>query len=109
MADKEAKIELKGPNTDDSQLDVAIVEANTPIRNNTLSTQDIDDIAKKLLSGKFYLSALEFHAELVEVGRELARLKDFFSNPGNFEVQMKLDPLLSVSKYIYFYYVIIVL
>lgn len=98
MADKEAKIELKGPNTDDSQLDVAIVEANTPIRNNTLSTQDIDDIAKKLLSGKFYLSALEFHAELVEVGRELARLKDFFSNPGNFEVQMKLDPLLSVRK-----------
>ena len=65
-----------------------------------LSDEDIDEIARKLLEGNFYLSALEFHAELVEVGRELARFKDFFSNPGNFEIQMKLDPFMSVSKYI---------
>ena len=57
-----------------------------------------DDIGKKLLDGKFYLSALEFHTELVEIGKELPRLKEFFSNPANFEIQMKLDPFHSFRK-----------
>ncbi|KAL0270558.1 UNVERIFIED_CONTAM: hypothetical protein PYX00_007930 [Menopon gallinae] len=44
-----------------------------------------NDFADKLISGNFLLTALEFHAELIESGRELPRLKEFFSNPGNFE------------------------
>ncbi|KAK3578959.1 hypothetical protein CHS0354_034747 [Potamilus streckersoni] len=44
-----------------------------------------DAIASKLLKDNLILSALELHTELVEKGRELPRLRDFFSNPGNFE------------------------
>ena len=44
-----------------------------------------NDVADKLLSENFYLTALEFYAELTECGKELPKLKDFFSNPLNFE------------------------
>lgn len=44
-----------------------------------------DTIAVKLLRDNFVLTALELHTELVESGRELPRLRDYFSNPGNFE------------------------
>lgn len=44
------------------------------------------DIAAKLLNDKFLLTALELHTELIECGREVKQLKDFFSNPGNFEI-----------------------
>ncbi|KAJ8942002.1 hypothetical protein NQ314_010231 [Rhamnusium bicolor] len=46
-----------------------------------------NDIACKLLQDKFLLTALELHTELVESGKELRLLKEFFSNPGNFELQ----------------------
>nr|CAD7570486.1 unnamed protein product [Timema californicum] len=49
------------------------------------------DIATKLLKENFLLTALELHTELVEAGRELPKLKEFFSNPGNFE-QASLRP-----------------
>ncbi|CAH0546958.1 unnamed protein product [Brassicogethes aeneus] len=51
-----------------------------------------NDIATKLIQDKFLLTALEFHTELVESGRELKLLKDFFSNPGNFELQTQEIP-----------------
>ncbi|XP_050351481.1 RAB11-binding protein RELCH homolog isoform X2 [Nymphalis io] len=44
-----------------------------------------EDIATKLLKDNFFLSALELHTELVESGKELPQLREFFSNPGNFE------------------------
>lgn len=44
-----------------------------------------DYIAKRLLEDNFVLTALEFHAELLESGRELRRLRDYFSNPVHFE------------------------
>lgn len=44
-----------------------------------------NDFADRLLSENFLLTALEFYAELVECGKELPKLKDFFSNPRNFE------------------------
>ncbi|KAK3865667.1 hypothetical protein Pcinc_028744 [Petrolisthes cinctipes] len=44
-----------------------------------------DDIGHKLLQEKLLLTALELHTELVEAGCELPRLRDYFSNPGNFE------------------------
>ena len=42
------------------------------------------DVADKLLEEGFLLTALEFHMELLESGRELKSLKEFFSNSGNF-------------------------
>ncbi|XP_048487437.1 RAB11-binding protein RELCH homolog [Plutella xylostella] len=44
-----------------------------------------EDIATKLLKDNYFLTALELHTELVESGKELPQLREFFSNPGNFE------------------------
>ncbi|XP_032520381.2 RAB11-binding protein RELCH-like isoform X2 [Danaus plexippus] len=44
-----------------------------------------EDIATKLLKDNLFLTALELHTELVESGKELPQLREFFSNPGNFE------------------------
>ena len=52
---------------------------------------EINEIAKKLLKWKFLLSALEVHVELCERGREQPLLRDFFSNPGNFETSTRYD------------------
>ena len=41
-------------------------------------------IAEKLIEDGFILTALEFHTELLESGKELKTLKDFFSNSKNF-------------------------
>ena len=41
-------------------------------------------IADKLLEDGLLLTALEFHTELLESGKELKSLKDFFSNSQNF-------------------------
>jgi hypothetical protein len=49
------------------------------------TTITLDQTAAKLLRDSFILTALELHTELVEAGRELPRLRDFFSNPANFE------------------------
>ncbi|XP_042901909.1 RAB11-binding protein RELCH homolog [Parasteatoda tepidariorum] len=57
----------------------------------------LDKVAVKLLKHKFVLTALEFHTELVESGRELPRLRDYFSNPGNFEKHIhetEISPVL---------------
>lgn len=50
------------------------------------------DIATKLINDNLLLTALELHTELVEAGREIPKLKEFFSNPGNFEYQAALRP-----------------
>ena len=42
-------------------------------------------VANRLLDDHLFLTALELHMELLESGRELGRLRDFFSNPANFE------------------------
>uniref|UniRef100_A0ABM5GAH0 RAB11-binding protein RELCH isoform X2 n=1 Tax=Pogona vitticeps TaxID=103695 RepID=A0ABM5GAH0_9SAUR len=47
----------------------------------------VDALAAQLLRDQFILTALELHTELLESGRELPRLRDYFSNPGNFERQ----------------------
>lgn len=51
-----------------------------------------NDIAGRLLRDKLYLTALELHTELTESGREVQQLKDYFSNPGNFEGQYDQQP-----------------
>lgn len=45
------------------------------------------DIASKLLNDRLLLTALELYCELTEAGKEIPKLKEFFSNPGNFEQQ----------------------
>uniref|UniRef100_A0A672IGM2 LisH domain-containing protein n=1 Tax=Salarias fasciatus TaxID=181472 RepID=A0A672IGM2_SALFA len=52
----------------------------------------VDTIAAQLLRDQYILTALEFHTELLEAGRELPRLRDYFSNPGNFERQSGTPP-----------------
>ncbi|KAJ8406908.1 hypothetical protein AAFF_G00291840 [Aldrovandia affinis] len=52
----------------------------------------VDAIAAQLLRDQYILTALEFHTELLECGRELPRLRDYFSNPGNFERQSGTPP-----------------
>ena len=42
------------------------------------------------------ISALELHSELLEAGKELSTLKNFFSNSGNFE-QALLTPQFGVD------------
>lgn len=54
------------------------------------------DIATKLLADRLLLTALELHCELTEAGKEIPRLKEFFSNPGNFEQNTK-NELSSVT------------
>lgn len=56
-----------------------------PEKLNELSNITYSDIAAKLLADKLLLTALELHCELTEVGKEIPKLKGFFSNPGNFE------------------------
>lgn len=65
-------------------LDTPIV-LPPPIELESVHDVTIDKIASKLLKDNFILTALELHAELLESGRELPRLRDYFSNPGNFE------------------------
>uniref|UniRef100_A0A8C4KRN0 LisH domain and HEAT repeat-containing protein KIAA1468 n=1 Tax=Dromaius novaehollandiae TaxID=8790 RepID=A0A8C4KRN0_DRONO len=52
----------------------------------------MDALAAQLLRDQFLLTALELHTELLESGRELPRLRDYFSNPGNFERQSGTPP-----------------
>lgn len=72
----------------DSVLKLTVTETRDEKYNLTFN-----DIATKLLNDKFFLTALEFHTELIESGRELKQLKEFFSNPCNFE--QHLQPELS--------------
>ncbi|XP_049638031.1 RAB11-binding protein RELCH isoform X5 [Suncus etruscus] len=60
--------------------------AETPAR------LSVDAIAAQLLRDQYLLTALELHTELLESGRELPRLRDYFSNPGNFERQSGTPP-----------------
>ncbi|KYM80526.1 hypothetical protein ALC53_09076 [Atta colombica] len=58
-----------------------------------------EEIATKLLNEKLFLTALELHAELCEAGKELSILKEFFSNPNNFESSnIKPEPYTSMPR-----------
>lgn len=60
------------------------------------------DIAVQLLEDKLLLTALELYFELLEAGKDLPKLREFFSNPGNFEQQSvsRLEQLASIRKYL---------
>ena len=59
----------------------------------------LDQIASMLLKQNFILTALELHTELAEQGRgELPRLRDYFSNPANFEQQVAAQTATTTSS-----------
>ncbi len=64
---------------------MALEKAPSPDLISEAETVSLDVVAAKLIRDSFLLTALELHTELVESGRELLRLRDFFSNPANFE------------------------
>lgn len=66
--------------------------ATSAMAGSTEARVSVDLIAAQLLRDQFILTALEFHTELLEAGRELPRLRDYFSNPGNFERQGGTPP-----------------
>ena len=76
------------------------IPAGEPPDNNVETTNRVtlDAIAAKLISDSFVLTALEMHTELLETGRELPRLRDFFSNPSNFERTKQADTICSVLR-----------
>lgn len=68
------------------------VAATNAMAGSTETRVSVDVIAAQLLRDQYILTALEFHTELLEAGRELPRLRDYFSNPGNFERQSGTPP-----------------
>ncbi|XP_074549934.1 RAB11-binding protein RELCH homolog isoform X5 [Halichoeres trimaculatus] len=68
------------------------VAASSAMAGNADTRVSVDVIAAQLIRDQYILTALEFHTELLEAGRELPRLRDYFSNPGNFERQSGTPP-----------------
>lgn len=87
MADHDCLETDEDPDLKDVSLISKGIEnlAETKTEYEDIKDTSLDKIATKLLKYNFILTALEFHTELVESGRELPRLRDYFSNPGNFE------------------------
>ncbi len=50
------------------------------------------EVGDNLIKSRLLLTALELHTELLENGREVPCLRDFFSNPGNFEFESLRAP-----------------
>nr|CAB3258802.1 lisH domain and HEAT repeat-containing protein KIAA1468 [Phallusia mammillata] len=48
----------------------------------------VDILAEQLLKKNYVLTALELYTEMQERGKDLPRLRNFFSNPSNFEQQI---------------------
>ncbi|KAL5259044.1 hypothetical protein ACHWQZ_G009497 [Mnemiopsis leidyi] len=58
-----------------------------------------EEIALQLLDKKLYLSALELYYELLEHNHEIGSLRDFFSNPGNFETFYNIPRSTSLQTF----------
>lgn len=62
------------------------------------SSRDWEEVASALLEEGMVLTALELHAELLESGKEVASLRDYFSNPGNFESAIPQPPTVLLGS-----------
>ncbi|TNN86572.1 LisH domain and HEAT repeat-containing protein KIAA1468 [Liparis tanakae] len=80
---------LTSPIGGEGSVSIAAISAMAGATETRIS---VDGIAAQLLRDQYLLTALEFHTELLEAGRELPRLRDYFSNPGNFERQSGTPP-----------------
>uniref|UniRef100_A0A3Q1GKQ6 LisH domain and HEAT repeat-containing protein KIAA1468 n=1 Tax=Acanthochromis polyacanthus TaxID=80966 RepID=A0A3Q1GKQ6_9TELE len=84
---------LSSNRTSPSGEGISVSAAGTSaMAGSTEARVSVDVIAAQLLRDQYILTALEFHTELLEAGRELPRLRDYFSNPGNFERQSGTPP-----------------
>lgn len=94
QADSEpAVLLLSSTRTSPSVEGISVSTAATAaIGGNADTRVPVDVIAAQLLRDQYILTALELHTELLEAGRELPRLRDYFSNPGNFERQSGTPP-----------------
>ncbi|KAM9827550.1 RAB11-binding protein RELCH homolog isoform 1-T1 [Neosynchiropus ocellatus] len=79
----------RSPNGEGMSMSAA---ATSAMAGNAETRVSVDVIAAQLLRDQYILTALELHTELLEAGRELPRLRDYFSNPGNFERQSGTPP-----------------
>jgi len=70
---------------DDEHQQKTLETPVTTIKKKRTKSHVFDTIAKFLLKSRFYLTALEFYTELLENGYDLPRLREYFSNPANFE------------------------
>lgn len=61
-----------------------------------VSTRDWEELSSALLEDGFILTALELYTELLEAGKDVVSLKDYFSNPGNFENALPHLPATSL-------------
>ncbi|XP_036376719.1 RAB11-binding protein RELCH homolog isoform X1 [Megalops cyprinoides] len=93
QADSEpAALLLSSNRTSPSVEGVSVSAAAAAMGGSSETRVSVDSIAAQLLRDQYILTALEFHTELLEAGRELPRLRDYFSNPGNFERQSGTPP-----------------
>lgn len=76
-----------------SSVDSPVLQcAAVPRNSSCLSARDWEEFANALLEDGLTLTALELYTELLESGKEVQCLKDYFSNPGNFEHTMPQAP-----------------
>ena len=86
---------------DDDLIEKELEEHVEPKQTHGEQTElTLDSIAAKLLKDNLFLTALELHSELVETGREVPRLRDYFSNPGNFERTKEDSPPSNLRKFL---------
>ena len=78
---------LSSNRTSPSVEGVSVTAATAAMAGSTETRVSVDVIAAQLLRDQYILTALEFHTELLEAGRELPRLRDYFSNPGRSEAR----------------------
>ena len=93
---------------DEENATIAVAEENDAVPQAAKSYEhheiSLDALAGSLLKENFVLTALEFHTELLETGREIPRLRDYFSNPGNFERTKDEFGTSSLRKYQFYFY-----
>lgn len=72
-------------------------DTKTPLKEELEPEPAMESVAGLLIEKRLILTALELHTELLERGKEVKELKDYFSNPGNFE-QAIPQPLASIKS-----------
>jgi hypothetical protein len=73
------------PEHQTQSIDLAATTTNIKKKKKRTKWHVYDTISKFLLKNRFYLTALEFYTELLENGYDLPCLREYFSNPANFE------------------------
>ena len=81
-----------------ANIDMSSADDSAASEEQTLRSIEWERIADRLLNSNLWLTALELYTELIENGIESPRLRDFFSNPGNFERQNLPKEPMNICK-----------